>query len=201
MHHRPEIVLGRLVGEGALAHDVGTDGAVPDIARVVDALGQRVQHVEELREGLPAPLDAGLHGGAADVLGTLEVAHHEVGFLGATGRQCEAAIAHDDRGHALEARAGADRIPEDLGVHVGVAVDEARRHDPALGVKRFLGGSAIDAADLGDLAVLHADIAAIARKSRSINDHAVLDDEVECHGFSSILSFSSPPSGGEEYES
>ena len=84
-------------------------------------------------------------------------------------------------GHALEAGAGADRIPEDLRVHVGVAVDEARRHDVALGVERLLRAAA-EAADLGDLAVLDADVAAKARQSRTVDDHAVLDDEIECHG-------------------
>ncbi len=181
MHHRPEIVLGRFVGEGTLAHHVSAQRAVAHVARVVDALGQRVQHVEEFGESLPAPLDAGLHGGAADVLGALKIADDEVGLALATGRQGEAAVAHDHAGHALETRAGADRIPEDLRVHVGVAVDEARRHHVTLGVERFLGGRG-DAADLRDLAVLDADVAAIARQSGTIDDHAVLDDEVECHG-------------------
>jgi hypothetical protein len=186
MRHGPDLVLGRLFGEGSLAHHVGAQGAVADIARVVDALGQAVQHVEEFGEGFPAPLDAGLHGGAADVLGPFEVAEHHVGFALAAWRQGESAIAHDHAGHALKAGAGADRIPEDLRVHVGVHVDEARRHDMALGVQRLGRRRAVEAADLGDLAILHADIAAITWQSGPIDDHAVLDDEVECHG--------SPPS-------
>src|SRR5437773_1734452 len=80
VRHRLEIVLGRLVGKGALAHDIGAQGTVAHVARVVDALGQRLQHVQELGEGLPAPFDAGLHGGAADVLGAFEIAHDEVGL-------------------------------------------------------------------------------------------------------------------------
>jgi hypothetical protein len=43
-----------------------------------------------------------------------------------------------------------------------VAVDEARRHHVALGVERLL-RAAGDAADLGDLAVLHSHVAAITR--------------------------------------
>jgi hypothetical protein len=58
------------------------------------------------------------------------------------------------------------------------------------GVERFLGGRG-DAADLRDLSILDADVAAIARQSGTIDDHAVLDDEVECHG--------SPPSVAERY--
>ena len=34
----------------------------------------------------------------------------------------------------MPARAGAGGVPEDLGVHVGVAVDEARRDDAPFGV-------------------------------------------------------------------
>ena len=93
----------------------------------------------------------------------LEVAHDEIGLGLAAGRQGEAAVAHQHRRHALKAGAGADRIPEDLGVHVSVAIDEARRDDAALGVERLLGGGAVDAADLGDLAVLHTDVCAITR--------------------------------------
>ena len=187
MHHRLGVILGRLVGEGALTHHIGAQRAVANVARVVDALGQRVEHVEELREGFPAPLDAGQHGGAADVLGAFEVAEHEVRLALAARRQREAAIAHDHAGHALETGAGADRVPEDLGVHVRVAVDEARRHDMTLGIEGFHGGRG-DAADLGDLAILDADIAAKARQPGTVDDHAVLDDEVVCHG--------SPPSTG-----
>ena len=76
--HRAQVVLaGRLV-EGALAHDVGAQRGVADVARVVDALGQRLQAVEELGEGRPRPLDARLHGLGRDVLGALEVADDQV---------------------------------------------------------------------------------------------------------------------------
>src|SRR5262249_49726151 len=60
--HRLQIVLARGTVEGALAHDVGPECGMADVARVVDALRQTVEHVQELREGLPAPLDAGAHG-------------------------------------------------------------------------------------------------------------------------------------------
>ena len=182
LHHLGEIVLGRLVSEGALAHHIGAQRAMADVARVVDALRQLIEDIEELREGLPAPLDAGQHGRAADILGALEVAEHEIGLALAARREREAAISHHHAGNALEAGAGADRIPEDLGVHVGMAVDEARRHDMARGVDRLARGGAIDAADLDDPAIAHTHVAAITRQSGSVDDHAVLDDEVECHG-------------------
>ncbi len=60
--HRLEVVLGGRLIEGALAHHVGAQGGVADVAGVVDALGQRLEGVEELRVGGPLPLDARLHG-------------------------------------------------------------------------------------------------------------------------------------------
>ncbi len=69
--HPSKIVLARGIGEGARAHDVGAQRAVSEIACVVNALGQRLQHIEELREGFPAPFDAGQHRRTADILGAL----------------------------------------------------------------------------------------------------------------------------------
>src|SRR5581483_10841568 len=181
VHHGLEVVLGRFIGEGALPHHVGAERAVAHVARVVDALGQRLQHIEELREGFPAPLDAGQHGRAADILRALEIAEHQIGFALAARRQGEAAIAHHHAGHALVAGRGADRIPEDLRIHVGMAVDEAGRDDVAFGVERLLRRGAVQAADLGDPAVLDADIGAKARQSGTVDQRAVLDDQVECH--------------------
>ncbi len=127
--HRRQVsaAVGRL-GERALAHGVGAQRRVPDVARVVDPLGPARDGVEVLGVGLPRPLDARLHRLGGDVLGALEVAHDEVPLVGPARRQREAAVAHHDAGHAVPARAGAERIPRDLRVHVGVAVDEAGRH-------------------------------------------------------------------------
>src|SRR5262249_48715836 len=63
--HRFEIVLARGAVEGPLAHDIGPDRRMADVARVVDALRLAVERVQKFREGLPAPLDAGAHGIAA----------------------------------------------------------------------------------------------------------------------------------------
>ena len=52
--HRLQIVLGRRPVERALAHHVRAQRGVADVAGVVDALGQRLERVEELGIGRPA---------------------------------------------------------------------------------------------------------------------------------------------------
>jgi len=178
--HRAQVVLGGRLLEGALAHHVAAQRAVADVAGVVDPLGQGVDRVEELGKRRPRPADAGGHRGAGDVLGALQVAHDQGLVLLRARRQREAAVAHDDAGHAVPAGAGAEGIPEDLRVHVGVAVDEAGRHDHAVGV-HDLAGALADAADRRDAAVLHGHVGAMARQAGAIDEHAVLDDEVVGH--------------------
>ena len=85
--------------------------------------------------------------------------------VGAGRRQREPAVAHDHGGHAVPARAGAQRVPEHLGVHVGVAVDEAGGDDVALGVD-LVGAPLPDAADGGDAPVAHAHIGPVAALPR-----------------------------------
>src|SRR6266853_815849 len=63
---------------------------------------------------------------------------------------------------------------------MGVAVDKAGRDDQPVRIDHALGRRA-DAADLDDPAVLDADIGAVARPARAVDDHAVLDDEIESH--------------------
>src|SRR6185436_8222805 len=115
-----------------------------------------------------------------NVLGALEIADDEVlVFLGA-GSQGEAAVAHHDAGDAVIAGRGPERIPEDLRVHVRVAVDEARRDDVAFGVDH-LARALTNTPDGGDAAVPHSDIGPIPRKPGSIDDRAVLDYQVVRH--------------------
>ena len=152
-----------------------------DIAGIVDALGRGVHGGHELGEGLPAPVDAGQHGVAVDVFRALQIAEHEVGLGLAAGGEREAAIAHHRRGDAVIAGAGAELVPEQLRVHVRVAVHEAGRDDMALGIDDLFrrGG---DAPDARDPSVLHADIGAVACEAGAVHDGAVPDDEIVAHG-------------------
>ena len=181
---RARLVLGGGFREGPLAHHVRAQGRVPDVAGVVDALRQRVEHIEVLGVGLPAPADALQHRLAGDVLRAFEVPEDQVRFLLAAGRQRESAVAHDDARHAVVAGAGADRVPEHLGVHVRVPVDEAGCHDVPFGVD-VVRAALPDAADGGDPAVRDAEVRAIGGRTGPIDDRTVPDDEVVGHGRSS----------------
>ena len=132
--HASHVVLGGFLRECTLAHDIHAQRRMADVHAVVDRLGQALHGREIFRESLPGPVDAGRHRRRRDILDRREAARIPVTVLGLAGRQREAAVAHDHRGNAVPARAAAERIPGDLGIHVGVAVDEARRDDQAIGV-------------------------------------------------------------------
>ena len=178
--HRLQVVFGRLAFESAFAHHECADRRMADVARIVDALGQRLERGEVFGIRGPAPLDAGFHRCRRDVLGALQVAHHEVLVLRGAGREREPAIAHHDRRDAVVAGAGADRIPEDLGVHVRVPIHESRGNDVALGVQH-LAGALADSPDARDPAALNADVRAIAGHAGPVDHRAVLDHQVILH--------------------
>jgi hypothetical protein len=64
----------------------------------------------------------------------------------------------------MPARAGAERIPEDLSIHVRVAVHEAGGHHLPVGVDD-LARPLPDAADGGHSAVAHGDVRPVARQT------------------------------------
>jgi len=141
-----------------------------------------IESVEVLRERLPLPVDPGLHRLRGDVLRPLEVAEHEVLLVRPARREREAAVAHDHRGHAVPARARAERVPGDLRVHVGVPVDEARRYDePARG--DLLAPALVDAPDAGNAPTSHAHVGAEGGQSRAVDHLAATDHQVVCHRF------------------
>jgi hypothetical protein len=72
------------------------------------------------------------------------------------------------------------------GVHVRVAVDEARRHHAPLGVDH-LARALADAADRGDAAALHGHVRAVTGQAGAVDEQAVLDDEVVRHRAQSSL--------------
>ena len=64
-----------------------------------------------------------------------------------------------------------------------VQVDKAGGNDLAGGIDSLFGaGHRNIAANFDDLAVAHADVAAIARGLHTVDDHAALDDEVIFEG-------------------
>jgi hypothetical protein len=175
--HRAHVVVVGFLLERALAHDVSAQRGVSDVRGVVDRLGELVDDVHVLPERRPVPLDRCRDRFGGDVFGADQVRENHVALLGGAGREGEAAVAHDDGSDAVPRGAASDRVPEDLRVHVGVAVDEARRDDLAGRVDFFFAFFA-DAADRRDPIAIHRDVGAVARQSGSIDDGAVTDHEI-----------------------
>ncbi len=86
----------------------------------------------------------------------------------------------------MPAGIGAELVPKHLGVHMGVAVDEAGRHHMALGVDYLIRGLAVKLADGGDSAVADGDIGAVTRRAGAVDHGAALDDEIVSHLFPPI---------------
>jgi hypothetical protein len=135
--HGGEIVAAGGLLHGAFAHDMGAQRRMSHIGGIVDAFGQFVDGIEIFGEAVPGPGNPRLHGVDGDILGHLQVVQHQIHVRRRARCQREPAIAHDHAGHPMPAGIGADGVPEDLGVHMGVAVDEAGRDHMTLGVDNF----------------------------------------------------------------
>ena len=182
--HALNFFLARFVLERARAHYVSAQRRVAQVTGVIDALGQAVHDIQIVGEGFPPPVDAGEHCFAGDVFGAFEIAEHEVRIVRAARRQREAAVAHHDARHAVVARTRTKRIPEHLGVHVGVTVHEARRDDVPFRIDGLL-RTLLEAANRRDAAVRDSDIRAEPRCAGTVDDRAVRDQKVVGHGQSS----------------
>ena len=84
---------------------------------------------------------------------------------------------------AMEGGGVAQRIPGDLGVVVGVGVDDAGRHDQALGIDHPVRGLVPDPADGDHPAVGDGDVGMSPRHAGAVDDEPSTDDEV-VHGCS-----------------
>ena len=80
----------------------------------------------------------------------------------------------------MPAGAASERVPGHLCVHVGVAVDKARRDDHALGVDHFVGGAG-DPSDLGNPPLLYTDIRAVSGHAGPVHYGTVPDEKIERH--------------------
>ena len=179
--HAGEISVGGRLMESAFAHHVHAQRGVAEIRAVVDRLGQAVDGREIFREALPRPVDAGQHRRGRDVLDRGQAPRVPLALLRPTRGEGESTVAHDHRRDAMPAGAAAEPVPRHLRVHVRVSVDESRRDDQALGVDGVL-GRAPDASQLDDAAVRDADVAAITRRARAVDDRPVANQEIETHG-------------------
>ena len=179
--HGGDLVVGRHLLAAVGAHDLAPQGAVPHQEPGVDAQ-PAVQRVEVLPEGRPVPGHAVLEGGEGH---PLDLGHHladVVRVLGVDGGQREAAVAADDRRHAVHVGGGGQGVPEELRVVVRVRVDDTGDHGEPAGVE--LGGPGlVDLPDGDDPAVADPDVGQAAGFPGAVDDRAGSDDVVE-HGTS-----------------
>ena len=69
-------------------------------------------------------------------------------------------------------------LERELGVVVGVGVDDARGHVQTVGVDHLVGVGGVDEADLGDPSVLHGDVTAPAGQAAPVDHDAAHDGQV-----------------------
>jgi hypothetical protein len=144
----------------------------------VHALRRAVQRIEVLGDRLPVPRHALAHRLVGDRLGARHRQHRAVTEVRRAGGEAEPTVAEHHRRHAVPAGDRAPRVPADLGVVVGVAVDEAGRHDLAGGVDHPVGDALRPPADLGDAAVLDPHVTLAPRHPGAVDDGPTRDVDV-----------------------
>jgi hypothetical protein len=115
-----------------------------------------------------------------DILGALEIAHHQQLVLLGARSQGEAAIAHDDRRHTVPAGATPEGIPKDLRIHMRVAVDEPWRDDMSVRVDDFVSRST-DFANRSNTTTLDSDVGLVAWQAGAVNDGTPANDQIVRH--------------------
>ncbi len=166
---------------GLFPHDVHPDGGVPDVTPVVERRAASLDGVEILREGLElVPGNAGRQGVEAHVLHVLKGAGEERDELGSDRCDGEAAVAGDDARDTVERRGGEPRVPEHLGVVVGVDVDEPRGHDLTRGVELPIPSEAFPHAD--DAPFGHSHVGRPGGSPCPVDQRTSTDHDVAVHG-------------------
>ena len=162
--------LGRIV-----SHHIGAHAAVADVGGDVDrtALAPKLRQV--LGKGLELPRDAPAQHVQRHALDLGQVAHRDVAVLRLARRDGEAAIADHRRRHAQRRRGPHTRIPGDLGVEVGVAVDDARHQAQAVGLDHLACRCAQVGPDLSDAAISDGDILDRRRAAGAVEDQGVAE--------------------------
>ena len=140
-----------------------------------------LETVEELAEALPTPLHSLLEGLERHAL---DLGHHPAGEVGVgvlERSQGEPAVAADDGGHAVVARRRGVAVPVQLGVVVGVRVDETRSDDLAGGIDG-LGGRFVHLADGDDAVPPDAHVGFPGRGPGAVHYRSTFDQVIEDDG-------------------
>ena len=185
--HRRDLVGGRrrALVEGPVAHHVVADGRVPDHAPDVHTLGDAVEPVEVAGIALPVPRKPVEDALPRDVLDRLHHRGQVAVVLGVHGREGHAAVAHHDRGDAVPARRARDRVPRELGVEVGVDVDEAGGDEATVGVE-LARAARVDGPHLDDAPTGDRDVRDPRGCPGPVHDGPVADHQVGRHGRSVV---------------
>src|SRR5262249_51902634 len=113
-------------------------------------------------------------------------------LAGAHRSEADAAVAHDQGGHAVPARGGEDRIPGDLAVVVRVHIDPARRDEQIARVDLAAPAPA-DLAHRGNRTAVDGDVAHNARATGPVDDRTVTNHQI-VHALSVCVHRTVPPS-------
>lgn len=189
--HRVELGGPGLSADRVGAHDVPAQGAVADHEPGVDG-DPPFEGVEVFAEGGPGPVDAFLQGLEGH---PFDLGHHAAGVVGVVGPvgvergEGEPAVPTGDGGDAVVHGRGGVRVPEELGVVVGVGVDEAGGEHESGGVLRGHGllGEVAGLGDDGDAPVADAEVGDVRGSTGAVHDGRSADEVVEHVGFPSDL--------------
>ena len=92
----------------------------------IDAEFTPCQGIQILRKGFPVPCQALGQGGAGNILDTLQQGDQPVMLILARWGKANAAIAHGNRGDAIDRGGSQDAIPGRLAIIMGMNIDKAR---------------------------------------------------------------------------
>ena len=145
----------------------------------IDRTGQLFERVEIFREGFPIPFHAFGKGSAGNILHPFHEADEPFVLVRLGRREANAAIAHDDRRHAVPAGRSHLLIPGSLSIVMGVNIDKAGSDEMPTSVDFFHGVTA-DRADLDDKPILDGDVAVETVLSGTIDDGPVANDQIVC---------------------
>ena len=166
---------------GVVAHDVGAHRRVADVGGDVGDRAARAQLRQVLGEGLEAPVDAGAQRVDRHALDLRQVAHRDArGRPAGTGAIVKpqlpiTAVVTPSAGDGRQRR-----VPGDLRVEVGVAVDDAGHQREAVGVDGARCASDVELrADADDAAGVDRDVAAHRLGAAAVDDEGVAEDEVD----------------------
>ena len=145
----------------------------------IDTQRHAGQAVHVLREGFPVNLHRHPHGLQRNRFGTGQGQHGPVGILRPQWGKTKPAIPNGDGGHTVPTADRAVRVPVQLGIIVGVQIDESRSNDLPAGINLFFGVAAADFPNLSNLTVLDTKVGLVTRHLRPVDDRTVLNHCIE----------------------